>query len=321
MSLAAHHETLRAELAQLGLWDLLEDPDNTDVIVNADGTVHVFGYRGVEHRPEPLSASKLRSCIATIAGLHRRVIDEAHPTLEAALPYHHIRVTAVVPPVTTAPILALRIPPRRRLTLDDLERLGSLTPEVRKTLVEALAAGQTCLVSGAVNSGKTVLASALLSDLLERGTEERLLVIEDGAHELQLPARSNVSRLLSEDPVERPIARLLRVSLRLNPDRIIIGELRGAEALDFVKSALSGHPGLATIHANSPTDAIARLVDLLEEAGSPSSPARIARSVRMIVQVVRDRAHRRVRQVVRLTPPDESGAFAVETLYSAEEPD
>lgn len=321
MTLSVHHQTLREELEQLGLWALLDDPENTDVVVNADGTVHVFGYRGVVHRPDPLPRAKLHSCIATMAGIHRRVINADNATLEASLPFHGIRVTAVVPPITTAPVLALRIPPRRRLALDDLVDLGSLTPTARDLLTSAIAAGETCVISGAVNSGKTVLASALLSDFLERGTDERLLVIEDGAMELQLPERSNVTRLLSEDPVERPITRLLRVSLRLNPDRITIGELRGPEALDFVKSALSGHAGLATIHANSPTDAVARLTDLLEEAGSPPSPARVARSVRLIVQVIRHKARRRVQEIVRLTPPDAHGHFDLETLYPARQGD
>ena len=113
--------TLREELRALGLWELLDDPTLTDVIVNADGMLHTAGQNGIRQGDTAVSPSRLMSCIATIAGIHRRVIDERHPILEVSLPYHSVRVTALVPPVTTGPVLALRIPPRHLLTLDDLE--------------------------------------------------------------------------------------------------------------------------------------------------------------------------------------------------------
>jgi Flp pilus assembly CpaF family ATPase len=310
-----HEETLRLELEELGLWDLLQDPSLTDVVINPDGRLHTFGYEGVVAHQDPLPAAKLRSCISTVAGMHRRVLDEAHPILEVSLPFHRVRATILVPPVTVAPMVALRIPPRRLLTLDDLVERGSLEPLARRILEQALLRGDTVLVAGAVSSGKTVLASALLTFLVRARPEERLVVLEEGAREIQVPEGSDVTPLLTPTIEERPMEVLLKASLRLLPDRIIVGELRGAETLPWLKASLSGHPGLATVHATSATDAIARLTDLLEEAGVPASPARVARSVRLIVHMRRTRAHREVAEILRLAPPDLDGRFETETLF------
>lgn len=312
---AVHEATLRAELEELGLWGHLGDLDLTDLVVNPDGRLHTFGYDGVVVHPEPLPAAKLRSCISTLAGIHGRVIDEAHPILEVSLPFWRVRATVIVPPVTVAPMVALRIPPRRLLTLDDLAERGSLAPEARRLLQEALLRGETVLVAGAVSSGKTVLASALLTYLVEARPQERLVVLEEGAREIQVPEGSDVTSLLTPSVEERSMGELLRVSLRLLPDRIVVGELRGPETLTFIKAALSGHPGLATLHATSATDAIARLTDLLEEAGAPPSASRVARSVRMIVHMRRTRAHREVAEILRLDPPDLEGRFGTEVLH------
>lgn len=307
--------TLREELEALGLSKLIDDPQLTDIIINEDGSLHTLGYDGPAVRDEPVSAAQLQSCLATIAGLHRRIVNEANPILEASLPIWNIRVTALVPPVATGPVLVLRIPPRRLLTLDDLEELGSVPAEARALLTEALFAGETLVIAGSVSSGKTALGSALLSHLIEVRPIERLVTIEEGARELQLPRRRNITRLLA-DEVNTP-RRLLKVGLRLCPDRIIIGELRGAEALDFTKAALSGHPGLATIHASTARSAIARITDLLEEAGSPPSPSRVARAVGLVVHMTRHRARRFVDEILRLGEPDVRGEFTVETLYRA----
>jgi type IV secretion system protein VirB11 len=307
--------TLREELESLGLWELLEDPALTDVVINADGVLHTFGYEGVHRREQPVPEGRLRSCLATIAGVHRRLIDERHPILEVSLPEHDVRVTALVPPVTTGPVLALRIPPRRLLSLEDLVELGSLEPDAREVLVGSLVAGETIVVAGAVSSGKTALASALLDHLLRACPEERLVVLEEGARELQLPDRSNVSRLLTSDGDGLCVSDLLRVSLRLNPDRIVLGELRGPEALDFVRAALSGHPGLATVHASTALGAVDRLTDLLEEAGAPPAPARVARAVDLVVHLRRSRARRFVDEIVRLGAPDRGGSFETEVAY------
>ncbi|HLE84930.1 MAG TPA: ATPase, T2SS/T4P/T4SS family [Thermoanaerobaculia bacterium] len=310
-----HEATLRLELQELGLWELLHDPDLTDLVVNPDGRLHTFGFRGVAAHPEPLPAARLRSCIATLAGMHRRVLDETHPILEVSLPFLRVRATVIVPPVTAAPMVALRIPPRRLLTLDDLVERRSLDLPARRILEEAVLRGDTVLVAGAVSTGKTVLASALLTFLVAARPEERLVVLEEGARELQVPEGSDVTPLLTPTIEELPMGDLLRVSLRLLPDRIVVGELRGAETLAFLKASVSGHPGLATVHATSATDAIARLTDLLEEAGAPASASRVARSVRLIVHMRRTRAHREVAEILRLTPPDREGRFETETVY------
>ncbi|MFW6012225.1 MAG: ATPase, T2SS/T4P/T4SS family, partial [bacterium] len=234
-------ETLREELDALGLLELIEDPSLTDILVNEDGSLHALGYDGAHVRDQPVSPGRLRSCIATIAGLHRRIVDAKSPILEVSIPIANVRVTALVPPVTTAPLLALRIPPRQLLTLDDLERFGSVPPPARALLTEAVLARRTVLIAGSVGTGKTALGSALLTHLLDQHPTERLILLEEGARELHVPERRNVNRLLTPPLSMRE---LLKVSLRLSPDRIVVGELRGPEALDFLKASMSGHPGL-----------------------------------------------------------------------------
>jgi len=316
----AYASTLRDELSALGLWELLDDPNLTDIVVNADGTLHTFGHDGVRRRETPVPAERLMSCIATIAGIHRRVIDQRHPVLEVSLPGNRARVTALVPPVTTGPVLALRIPPRRLLRLDDLETRGTLDARARALITEEHRAGTTLLIAGAVGTGKTTLASALLDDLLEHRPEERLVVIEEGARELRLPRRSNVGRLLTSEDDALTVRDLVRISLRLNPDRIVLGELRGAEALELVKAAQSGHPALATVHAASARGALHRMTDLLEEAGAPPSRARVAHAVGMIVHLRRVGTRRWVDQVLRLTSPDAAGAFEETVVYQRQGP-
>lgn len=315
-----YEATLREELSSLGLWELLDDPALTDIIVNADGVLHTAGQNGTSQGDTPVSPSRLMSCIATIAGIHRRVIDERHPVLEVSLPYHHVRVTALVPPVTTGPVLALRLPPRRLLTLDDLEALGTIDREARTLVTEGYANGSTLLVTGSVGSGKTALASAVLDGLLRSRPGERLVVIEEGARELQLPERSNVSRLLTSDDDDLTVRDLVRISLRLNPDRIVLGELRGPEALDFVKAAQSGHPGLATLHAASARGALDRMADLIEEAGAPPSRARAARGVGLVVHMKRFGVRRWIDEIVRVGTPDATGEVGEELLYQRLQP-
>lgn len=314
---AAYQDTLQEELEAIGLWSLIQDPTLTDVIVSADGTIHTHGFDGPSLLPEPVPPELLHTCLATIAGIHRRVLDQHNPILEVSLPFQRVRVTAIAPPISPGPILVLRIPPRRLLTLEDLVGFDSMPTHVADLLGHAILDGATILVAGAVSSGKTVLASAILDHWLTHRPNDRLVLIEEGAREIQVPERATVHPLLTPSVDELPVTKLFRVSLRLSPDRIVLGELRGAEALDFVKAALSGHPGLATVHAASAHGAIARLTDLLEESGSPPSPARVARSVDLIVHVARSKGRRFVQEVLRLDEPDPQGRFATESLYEA----
>jgi type IV secretion system protein TrbB len=294
-------EALRAELVDSGLWPLLDDPDVTDVMVNAGGAVFAQAQgRGSFDTGVRVEPDRLESIVATIAGLHGLEIHDRRPILEASLPFGAIRVEAVLRPLVEATVLTLRKPPAKRFTLDDLVANGSLPSKGAEILQTAVRDRANGLIAGGVGSGKTTLLTALLHEVVVQSPTERLVVCEDGARELVVDGE-NVVRLLTSDDAGVDLRRLLRCALRLNPDRIIVGEARGPEALDWLKACNTGHPGgWLTLHANSATDAVYRLDDLIQEAGVPSQLHRIAAALDLLVFVEKETVGRRVGQILRL---------------------
>lgn len=292
--------TLRAEVEESGLMALLDDPAVTDVMVNPDGVFASARDRGTYDAGVSIAADRLESLIASLAGIHGLVVDRAHPILEADLPFHGVRAQAVLPPVSTAPLLTLRRPAGSALSLAELVDGRTLGKALADRLRAAVSGCETLLVAGGVGTGKTTLLSALLGELLRDQPAARLVLCEEGCRELHAPG-ANVVRLLSSDEAGVSLTRLLRCALRLNPDRIIIGEARGPEALDFLRACNTGHPGgMLTLHANSAVDALYRLDDLVQEAGVPSQLPRIARAVDLVVYLERNGTHRRVTEIVEV---------------------
>lgn len=290
--------TLRAEVEDSGLMVLLDDPDVTDVMVNPGSVFVTAQRRGTYDAGFAIEPDRLESLIASLAGIHGLVVDREHPILEADLPFHGVRAQAVLPPVSTAPLLTLRRPAGSAFSLDDLVTLGSLSPAIAERLRAAVLGGETLLVAGGVGSGKTTLLSSLLGELLRAVPNLRLVLCEEGCRELHARG-ANVVRLLASEEAGVSLTRLLRCALRLNPDRIIVGEARGAEALDFLRACNTGHPGgMLTLHANSAEDALYRLDDLVQEAGVPSQLERIARAVDLVVFLEREGTRRRAAEVV-----------------------
>ena len=306
-------ETLRAEVEETGLMALLDDPEVTDVMVNPASVFVTAWLRGTFDAGFAIEPDRLESLIASLAGIHGLVVDREHPILEADLPFHGVRAQAVLPPVSTAPLLTLRRPAGAALSLADLVERGGLSAAAAERLRAGVLAGETLLIAGGVGSGKTTLLSALLSELLRALPNLRLVLCEEGCRELHAPG-ANVVRLLASEEAGVSLARLLRCALRLNPDRIIVGEARGPEALDFLRACNTGHPGgMLTLHANSAEDALYRLDDLVQEAGVPSQLARIARAIDLVVYLERQGTRRRVVEVVEVRSGAD-GALAVQPV-------
>jgi pilus assembly protein CpaF len=210
----------------------------------------------------------LRRIINKMVAQVGRRIDESSPMVDARLP-DGSRVNAIIPPLSlSGPLVTIRKFSKRRFDLQDMIRFGTLTTESVEFLQRCVLAELNVLISGGTGSGKTTLLNALSTNIPD---EERILTIEDAAelrlnqrHVLRLEARpKNI-----EGEGEVPIRDLLRNSLRMRPDRIIVGEVRGAETLDMLQAMNTGHDGsLSTVHANSPRDALARIETMVLMAG------------------------------------------------------
>ncbi len=298
--------------ATLGLGPLeplLRDPDVTEVMVN--GPARVWVERAGRIQPVDTrfadSDHLLHVIDRILAPLGRR-LDEASPMVDARLA-DGSRVNAVVPPLSIdGPVLTVRRFPAERLGADDLVRLGAMTEEMRHALEAAVRARRNILVTGGTGSGKTTTLAALCAAI---APTERVITIEDAA-ELRLPLQ-HVVRLEARPPgVEGrgaiPIRALVRNALRMRPDRIIVGEVRGGEALDMISALTTGHEGsLSTLHASSPREALRRLVTLAL-MGDLELPWRavadqVASAVDLVVHQARDASGARrtveLAQVVR----------------------
>lgn len=253
--------------ATLGLGPLeplLRDPEVTEVMVN--GPSRVWVERAGRIAPADAcfaDADHLLHVIDRILAPLGRRLDEASPMVDARLP-DGSRVNAVVPPLSIdGPVLTVRRFPGERLRSDDLVRMGAMSAGMRQALDDAVRARRNILVTGGTGSGKTTMMAALCAAI---APAERVITIEDAA-ELRLPL-AHVVRLESRPPgVEGrgavPIRALVRNALRMRPDRIIVGEVRGGEALDMISALTTGHEGsLSTLHASSPREALRRLVTL-----------------------------------------------------------
>ena len=272
---------------------LLRDPDVCDILVNTARQVYVERAGKLELTPVVFrDTPHLLQIIDRIVSRVGRRIDESSPMVDARLP-DGSRVNAIIPPLALdGPLLSIRRFGRDPLTVKDLVRLGSLTPQMSGVLREMVRARLNILVSGGTGSGKTTLLNCLSSFIPET---ERIVTIEDSA-ELQLQ-QPHVCRLETrpaniEGRGEITQRDLLRNTLRMRPDRIIVGECRGAETLDMLQAMNTGHDGsISTVHANSPRDALNRLETMIQMAGLdlPLKAMRqqISQALDVIVQTAR----------------------------------
>jgi pilus assembly protein CpaF len=301
------------------LEELLADPTVEEVMVNGPGDVYV--ERGGRIEPAGVAfpdEGELRNAIERILAPLGRRIDELSPMVDARLA-DGSRVNVVIPPLAIdGPALSIRRFGARRPGPSELVELGTLTPAQCELLEDAVAGRRSVLVSGGTGSGKTTLLNAL-SSFIAPG--ERVVTIEDAA-ELRLQ-QPHVVRLESrpasvEGRGEVTVRDLLRNALRMRPDRIVIGEVRGPEALDLLTALNTGHDGaLSTVHANSPGDALSRLETLALMAGLGLPHGVIAEQVQRGVDLVvhlerRGDGARRVTEIAEVVRA--AGATAVRSL-------
>lgn len=288
-----HQEFLGAGILE----PLLRDPDTTDVLVNKPGEVWVDGSAGLRRAdiafPDEEAVRRLAGRLAVVAG---RRLDDAQPHVDAWLPGSgadgRIRLHAILPPLAPdGTCLSLRVLRPARHDLTALARLGTFTQDVADLLTEIVRARLAFLVTGGTGTGKTTLLAALLGQVPDR---ERIVCVED-AGELQ-PRHPQVVRLVARPPNiegvgEVTVRELVRQALRMRPDRLVVGEVRGAEVCELLAALNTGHDGGAgTLHANSPAEVPARL-EALAALGGLSRPAlhsQAAAALRVILHVCRE---------------------------------
>ena len=241
--------------------EYLEDDSVSEILINGHQQIYIERAGKLESIPARfVSESALRAAAANIAKSVGRMLDEMHPRLDARLP-DGSRVHAVIPPLSrVGTVIAIRKFKKDTLTIDKMLSYGSLNEKTRRLIRALVLLHKNVIVSGATSSGKTSVLNALSSFIPEG---ERVLVIED-ATELQLQQRHVVPfetrKADKNGQGEVTIRDLIRSALRLRPDRIVIGEIRGGEALDLLQALNTGHAGsMSTIHANTPLDCLRRI--------------------------------------------------------------
>tara|TARA_R110001592_G_scaffold65793_1_gene202092 strand:- start:15571 stop:16575 length:1005 start_codon:yes stop_codon:yes gene_type:complete len=291
----------------------LADPDVVEVMLNPDGSLWVDRLStGRAPTGETLSAADGERIIRLVAAHVGVEVHRGRPLLSAELPETGERFEGVLPPASPAPAFALRKRAVGVIPLEDYVRDGVLVEGQADFLRSAVRERQNILVAGGTSTGKTTLANALLAEIA--ATDDRVLVLEDTV-ELLCVAKDHVP--LRTRPGVVSMTELVRATMRLRPDRVVVGEVRGGEALDLVKVWGTGHPGgIATVHAGSAQGALLRLEQLILEVAITPPRALIAEAVNVVVFIAGRGHARKVRTVARVTGFDSNGYHLDESLSS-----
>lgn len=293
-------EKLRRELGPL-VCDLLADPKVQEIMLNPDGTLWVDRHGEQMAAVGFMSATQAESLMGTVASTLKTQITAINPILECELPLDGSRFEALIPPLVSAPTFTIRRKASAIFTLEQYVSSGIMTFEQSTAIKNAIAQKKNILVVGGTSSGKTTLTNAIIDYMPTCNPDDRIVIIEDTG-ELQCSAK-NVVQLRAVDHVD--MTRLLKATLRLRPDRILVGEVRDGAALALLKAWNTGHPGgAATVHANSALAGLIRLQQLVAEATEAPMHTLIAEAVDYVVMIERTETSRRIKEIVEVTGHD-----------------
>lgn len=282
----------------------LDASDTIEILANADGSVWIErADLGLARAPEQLGLAERERIIRLVASFANAPCDLSAPIVSAELPQTRERFEGILPPVSEAPCFAIRKATQSAVSLDSYEGSGAISPALGIALRKALEDRLNIVIAGGTSSGKTTFANALLAERQLR--EDRIVILED-TRELRCIAH-NVAQLRTHR-TSVTLRDLVRSTMRLRPDRIIVGEVRGGEALDLLKAWNTGHPGgITTLHANSAHGALIRLEQLVAETTSGLPYALIGEAVDVVVFMSRHTGERRVEEALRILRFDEDG--------------
>jgi P-type conjugative transfer ATPase TrbB len=269
---------------------VLADPRTVEIMLNADGCLWQERLGEGMRRIGEMRQAKAEAIIKTVAAALDQVVNKAHPLVEGELPLDGSRFAGQLPPIVSAPTFAIRKRAIAVFTLDQYVEAGIMMARHCEALKGAVRQHQNILVTGGTGSGKTTLVNAIINEMVRANPDERVCIIEDTG-EIQCTATNCVQYHTALDV---PMTTLLKVILRMRPDRILVGEVRGAEALDLLDAWNTGHEGgAATLHANS---ALAGLTRRNEAAPSEIEPL-IGEVVHLVVHIARVPEGRRVQEI------------------------
>lgn len=312
----AHQETSERRQQMLrsacsgAVRDALAASDVIEILANPDGSIWIErAGRGVARENEVLDVAARERIIRLVADSIGENCNRSSPIVSAELPGNGERFEGLLPPVSEAPCFAIRKPARAPFTVDDYISQGALAPALAAALVGALREKRNILIAGGTSSGKTTFVNALLAE--EAIADERVVILED-TRELKCAAANCIALRTHRDGAR--LTDLVKSTMRLRPDRIIVGEVRGAEALDLLKAWNTGHPGgVTTCHANSALSALHRLEQLTLEATSAPASALIADAIDVVVFMGRANGVRRIEEACTVSG-FENGAYKIEPL-------
>lgn len=279
----------------------LDDPDVIEVMVNPDGRLWLDRLsNGRSSTDTMLTAADVERIVRLVAAHSRQEVHARSPMVSAELPDRGERFQGMLPPVVPAPLFCIRKPASSVISLDTYVERGCLSGDHATALIGAIHARRNILIAGPTSSGKTTFANALLAEIAVFG--DRIVLLEDTV-ELQCTAQDYLA--LRTLPGAVSMRDLVHATLRLRPDRIVVGEVRGGEALDLIKAWGTGHGGgIATIHAGSAHGALHRLEQLILEAAAAIPRHLIAEAIDLIVVMRNDHGLRIVSDIVNVVGLD-----------------
>ncbi|OQW33701.1 MAG: conjugal transfer protein TrbB [Nitrospira sp. HN-bin3] len=281
------------------LLDTLNDACTVEVMLNADGRLWCErlgqGMECIGRFP----AARAEAIIKTVAGFHRKEITRQSPYLDGEFPLDGSRFAAQIPPIVPAPAFAIRKRALAVFRLDQYVEQGIMTERQRDVLLNAIKTRRNILVVGGTGSGKTTLVNALIDSMMDAFPHLRVFIFEDTA-EIQCRADNCVQY---HTTVDVTMAKLLKISMRMRPDTILVGEVRGPEALDLLMAWNSGHEGgIATLHANNARAGLSKLalyISMNQDYPKPIEPL-IAEAVQVLVHITRCAEGRRVEDILEV---------------------
>nr|WP_210274563.1 P-type conjugative transfer ATPase TrbB [Rhizobium leguminosarum] len=275
----------------------LDDANVVEIMLNPDGKLFIerLGH-GVAPAGE-MSSAAAEMVIGTVAHALQSEVDTEQPIISGELPIGGHRFEGLLPPVVTKPAFTIRRRAWRLIPLEDYICAGVMTEYQAATIRSAISTRLNILISGGTGSGKTTLANAVIHEIVKSAPQDRLVILEDTA-EIQCAAE-NAVLLHTSDTID--MARLLKSTMRLRPDRIVVGEVRDGAALTLLKAWNTGHPGgVATIHSNTAMSALRRLEQLTAEASQQPMHEVIGEAVDLVISIERTPRGRVVRDIIHV---------------------